>query len=195
MFIDRAEDGGGHDGEFVRTIRVIEVVDDVLEHLVIQHEMGRELVRFLSLAFFLGEMKQHRVVALVGGAEEFQQARVSLVAVGDAAEFSIILGAAILTDAQENETVDGFLDGEVEIADGERGISQCKVAGKQITPTFDFGQEVGIHFGAAFFLFVGFRVFVERTLENGTLGKDACDFVPLFRVLIVGAVERASLGG
>ena len=54
-------------------------------------------------------MKEAGVVALVGSSKNFQQARVGQCAVGDAAEFSVILRAAVLADAKENEAVDGFL--------------------------------------------------------------------------------------
>lgn len=60
--------------------------EDVLENLVIDHQMGREEIRFLGLAPFFREMEQAGIVAGIGGAEEFQQARIGLCAVGDAAE-------------------------------------------------------------------------------------------------------------
>jgi hypothetical protein len=62
------------------------------------------------------------VVALVGGAEESISVLVGLRAVGHAAEFPVVFGTAILADAKEDEAVDGFLNGEVKITDGEYRI-------------------------------------------------------------------------
>jgi len=40
LFIDRAEDIGGQDREFVGAVRIIEVDDEVLENPVVEDEMG-----------------------------------------------------------------------------------------------------------------------------------------------------------
>ena len=59
--------------------------------------------------------------------------------------------AAILTDAQKDETVNGHLDGEVEFTLDDWRVTQGDVVGKEITPAFDFSEELIIHLGGATF--------------------------------------------
>ena len=140
------------------------------------------------------EVKEAGVVTVVGMLEEGEQALIDVGAVGLAAELLVGFDAAVLADAQENEAVDGDLDGVVELARGEVGIAQGEVAGEGVAPFFDFGEKGVVHFGSASFLSGG-DVFVEGTFEDGVAGEDVGDFVPAVGVLVVFDIEGAGFGG
>jgi hypothetical protein len=107
----------------------------------------------------------------------------------------VVLGAAILADAQEDDAVDGLLHGEVEVADGQAGIAQGEVAGQQVAPALDLGQESVVHRARAAFALGGVGVFVEGAAQDGIARKDRRRSRPIFNILVEGVVEDAGLGG
>jgi len=116
LLVDLAEDIGGEDGELVGAFGVVEAGDDVLEGLVVDVEPEGELVGGFGAVLFAGEVKDARVVAFVGAAEELGEAGVDARAVGDGLDAGVGLDAPRFRDAEEDDAVDGALDGEVELA-------------------------------------------------------------------------------
>ena len=92
-----------------------------------------------------------------------------------------MLDAAVLAHAQEDDAVDGDLDGVVQLALAELRIAQGEVLGQHLAPAFDLFQESRVDGRGAFLALGGFGVFVERAFENRVLGEDAGDVVPLRR--------------
>ena len=195
LFIDLAEDVGGEDGEFVGGVGVVEVFEDVFEGFVVDGEGVGEGVGGVGAVFFGLEVEEAGVVAFVGAVVEGEESFIDVGAVEEGLELGVGFDGAVFADAEEDEAVDGALDGEVEPAVGEVGVAEGEVAGEGVAPGFDFGEEGGIDFGGAFFLFGGLGVFVEGTLEDGFFGEDVGDFGPAVGVFGVFEVLDAGGGG
>jgi hypothetical protein len=130
LLVDVAEAIGWDDGKRIRALRPVERADDLAQHGVVEGEAQRELVgRFLA-AFFGSEVEKAGAVAKVGALEDLAEARIDFPAGGEAEELAVGLDAAILGDAEEDDTVEDALDGEVEIALGEGAVSQREVFGE-----------------------------------------------------------------
>ena len=56
---------------------------------------------------------------------------------------------AVLADAQEDDAVDGALDGKVEFALRELGIAHGEIAREIRAPLFDFVEKCVVDFGRA----------------------------------------------
>ncbi len=74
LLVDLAEDIGGQDGKLVGAVGVVQVGEDVLERLVVEHQTRGERVGGIGLVLLVAEVEQAGVVALVGLAEELAQA-------------------------------------------------------------------------------------------------------------------------
>ena len=72
-------------------------------------------------------MEQPGVVALIGSAEELNQARVNPWAVEECHEPPVLLHPTILAYTQEDDAVNGALHGEVELTLGELRIAERDV--------------------------------------------------------------------
>ncbi len=103
--------------------------------------------------------------------------------------------AAIFGDAQEDDAVDGHLDGIVQFALVELRVAQGDIARQQIAPAFDLGEEGVIDFGGAALAGSGFGVTVEGALQDGIARKDGGDLIPFFQVLVEGEHHQAAGGG
>ena len=141
------------------------------------------------------EVEQAGVVAGVGLLEKLAEPGIDAVAVGEGAEAAVVLDAAALADAQEDDAVDDALDGEVEFALGELGVAEGEVAGEVGAPGFDGLEELVVHVGGAALGPGGFGELVEGAFEDGVAGEDAGDFIPALGVFGVGDVEDAADGG
>jgi len=139
-------------------------------------------------------MKQAGVVAVVGLIEKLLQTAVNIRAVAKRAQAAVVFNAPVFSDAQEDNAVDGALDGIVEFSNTQR-VAQGDVAGKRVAPAFDFGKKSVIHFGRAALGLAGFGIFIERAFENDILGKDGGNFVPLVGVLAPGVVSDPGFVG
>lgn len=195
LLIDLAEDVGGEDGKLVGRVGVVEVLDDVLEHLVVERELGGEAVGGVVTALLLFEMEEVGVVAVVGAAELLVEAGPDVATVKQHIQPPVVFGAAIFADAEEDDAVDGLLHGVVEVAHGEVGVAQGEVAGQQVAPALDLGEKGVVHLGGAALLLGGVGILVEGALEHGLAGEDGSDLVPLLSVFLVAAQEGAGLGG
>ena len=137
------------------------------------------------LAFFSAKVEQPGVVFFVGLAEQCQQVRVHLFAVGGVAQCVLGLDAALLADAQEDDAVDGQLHGAVQLAGGQRGIAQGEVARQFLAPAFHFHQKSVVHVGRAALAFESHCKLVERALMHRLVREQAVEFVPfadIFRI-------------
>ena len=63
------------------------------------------------------------------------------------------LQSAVFGHAQEDDPVDGELDGGVQVFDGKSGISKGKVMGESFPPAFDFFEELFVDRGGPGFFF------------------------------------------
>ena len=118
----------------------------VFEHLIIDGEPGSEGIDVVLDAFFGAEVEQAGVVAQVRLLEEPHQLGIDLFAVGEFQQLVFRFDAAVLADTQEDDAVDGHLDGEVELAFvGDLGVAQGDIARQQGAPTLDLAQEGFIH--------------------------------------------------
>ena len=143
MLVDLAEDVGWEDGELAGAVGVVEAAEDVLEGLVVDLEGGRERVgRLGPLAL---EVEEAGVVALGGALEVLEEVAIHASCVEEGLEPAVRLDAAGLADAQEDDTLDGALDRDVELALGEDGVAECEVAGEQVAPRLDFLEERIVH--------------------------------------------------
>ena len=126
LLVDLAENVGRQDGKFVGTLGVVEAADDVLEGLVVDRQPGREFVGRSARSFSGLEMKEAGVVAIVGLVEEIPQPLVDVLPFSSAWKLAVRLDAAIFADAQEDNAVDGELDGVIQLAVAELGIAQAR---------------------------------------------------------------------
>jgi len=190
-----AEDVGGDVAEGVGAQRVVEVGEDVLEDFVVDLEGRGERVGGAGLALLGAKMKQARVVLAVGLAEQRQQVAVDIDAVGGVAQRVFGLHAAVFADAQEDDAVDGGLDGEVDGARIEAGVAQSDIPRQFLAPALHFGQKVVVHVGGSFFGPRRFDKLVEAAFHDGLAGEDSGDVVPFVGELLVGIQAHAVDGG
>ncbi len=73
LLVDLAEDVGGQDGELVGAVGIVQAREDVLEGLVVDGQLGRQLVGAFVPVLFPLEVEQAGVVAVVGLAKERQR--------------------------------------------------------------------------------------------------------------------------
>ncbi len=100
------------------------------------------------------EMKQTGIVFGVGLAELLQHALVHILAILQGHQTSVILNAAILGNAQEDDAINGLLYGVVQFALGQCRIAQGDISRKLFAPLLDLGEKSRIHASRAAFLFV-----------------------------------------
>ncbi len=120
---------------------------------------------------------------------------IGLTAVEQRLQLAVGLDAAVLADAQEDDAVDGHLDGVVQVALAESGVAQGDVVRQQVAPALDLGQEGVVHLGGAALACGGFGVLVEGAFEDGLVGEDGGNLVPLGGILAVGEQHDAPGGG
>jgi hypothetical protein len=144
LLVDLAEDVGRDDGKRVRAVRIVEVAQDVAEELVVEIERQRQLVGILATVLFPIEVEEAGVLASVSSLEQLTEARVDAVAIDQGAQAAVVLEAAVLADAQEDDPVDNPLNGKVEFALGAPRVAERKVAGQFGAPAFDLRQKGGI---------------------------------------------------
>ena len=195
LFIDLAEDVGRQDGKFVGAVGVVEVAEDVFERFVVDEQAGGQAVGEVGLVFFCTEVEQSGVVTLVGALKELDQVGVNVRGFGDLAQLFGRLDAAIFGDAQEDDPVDGHLDGVVQLALVELRVAQGDIARQQFAPAFDFRQEGIIDFGSAALAGNGFGVTVEGALQDGVARKNGGELIPFIQVLLEGQHHQAAGGG
>ena len=107
---------------------------------------------------------------------------------------AIRLDATVFANAEEDEPVDGALEGKVQLVDGECGIAYRQILGERFAPGFDLLEKFGIDCGGAT-LAVGDSILVEGAFEHRLLCEDGGDLVPSGQVLPIGQVENASGAG
>jgi hypothetical protein len=80
------------------------------------------------------EVEEAAVVSGVGLVEELEETLVGVLTVYEALKPAVVLYPPVLTYPQEDYPVDGVLDGEVELMDGEARVSYGEVPGEGVTP-------------------------------------------------------------
>ena len=91
--------------------------------------------------------------------------------------------AAILTNPQEDDAVDGHPDGEIQFAlvlDG--WVAYGEITRKQVAPALNLGQEGIINFRGAFVTSHAFGKLVKRAFKNSCMGKDGGNLIPFFNI-------------
>ena len=80
-------------------------------------------------------------------------------------QLAVGFDAAIFANAEEDDSVDGALDGKVQLVNGECGIAYRYVLSKRFPPGFDFFQKLRIDRGRAS-LAISDGILVERAFEH-----------------------------
>ena len=122
------------------------------------------------------------------------QPPIDALAVEERLKLGVGFDATVFANAEEDEPVDGALDGKVQLVDGECGITHRQVLGERFPPRFDLFQEFSIDRGRAT-LAVGDGILVEGAFEHCLFREDGGDLVPSGQVLPIGQVENASGAG
>jgi len=173
----------------------VEALEDGLEDLVVEDESGGDPVGGLGGLFLGGEVEDAGVVLVVGlEAEGVNEVVVDVGLLGEVQEPLVGLEAAVFGHAQEDDAVNGALDGGVEVVGGEGGVAQGEVAGEAFAPSLDLAEELGVHLGGAA-LALGGGVLVEGAGPDGVAGEDVPQLAPAVGVLVAGEVEGARGGG
>ena len=68
---------------------------------------------------------------------EVAQSLAGILTVDQSLKLAVGLNAPVFAHAEEDDPVDGTLDGEIELALGEAGIAKGQIAGKRVTPGFN----------------------------------------------------------
>ena len=194
LLVDLAEDFRGKDGKLVGALGIVEPAQNILEHLVVNLQTRREVVgRFGSILFGV-EVKEAGVVSVVGLFVEIAKPPIDVLAVEERLKLGVGFDATVFANAEEDDPVDGALDGKVQLVDGECGIAHRQVLGERFAPRFDLFQELSIDRGRAT-LAIGDGILVEGAFEDCLLGKDGGDLVPFGQVVPIGQVQNASGAG
>jgi hypothetical protein len=78
-------------------------------------------------------------------------------------EPAVFFNAPVFADPQEDDPVNGLLDGEIQLTLGKSLVSKREIPGQQVPPSFYFFQKRGIHLRGPFFDFGGFHILVKGT--------------------------------
>ena len=136
-----------------------------------------------------GEVKDAGVVAIIRITEYFAKPCIDVLAIRNAEQPVGWFDAAILADSKEKDAVDGSLDGEVEVFDGEVGIELVKFFGEGLAPGFDIVKKRFIErlrcLGSLLL-----SELVEGAAQNRFAREDGSDFVPALRVLLIIEIEN-----
>src|ERR1043166_774029 len=89
--------------------------------------------------------------------------------VREGTELAVFLDSTVLTNPQEDDSVDDALNGEVELPLIKSWVSDGQIASQDISPLLDLLEECVVHSSGTAFPPLGVGVLVERTLENGFL--------------------------
>ena len=110
---------------------------DFLEHLVVDLEAGSQLVRRAGPSVFICEMKQAGIVFVVRPLEGFEKAGVDVRPRREGAKLLVGLDTPILAHPEEDDPVDGRLDGVINLPDGEGRVANGDVSRQKLTPVVD----------------------------------------------------------
>lgn len=194
LLVDVAEDLRPQDRELVGALRVIEALEDIFQDLVIDLQVKGQLVGGRGRVFLPTEVEEAGVILVVGQEVELLQPPVYLLAVGQGLEPAVGLDPPVLADAQEDYPIDRPLDGEVELADSQAGVSQGEVAGQEVAPVLYLLEELHVDFlGGP--LLLRLDELIEPPLEDRLLGEDVGDLLPLLQVIVVGEVDHPAVAG
>ena len=106
--------------KFVGTVRVVEVLENVFQYLVVDTQIRSKPIKAaLRALFFLSKVKESRIIAVIGLAEKLKQALIDPGAILQGHKPAIRHNATIFADTQENDPVYGALDGKVEFPMGQ----------------------------------------------------------------------------
>ena len=98
------------------------------------------------------------------------------------AQLILRLDAAVFADAQEDDAVNGHLDGVIELAFVDHlRVAQGDVAGQQSAPVLDILQEGIVHLGGAFLGGLYRRRTGRRSLSRRHRARRWRRFRPIFR--------------
>ena len=172
LLVDLPEDIGGQHRELVGAFGVIQVGENILERFIIQRQTHGEGVGRISLTFLCPEVEQTGVIAIIGIAEQLAQARVDVTTVEQSLQLTIELDATVFTDAQEDQAVDGHLDGIIQVTLAEGRVAQGDIMRQQVAPALDLRQEGVIHFSGAMLAGGTLGVLVERAFEHRLTGEN-----------------------
>ena len=106
-------------------------------------------------------------------------------------ESSVVLDASVLADSEEDDAVDGALNGEVDVALGEFLVANGDVSRQLYTPVLDFGEKGVVHLGRPPLFRRRGDVFVVSALLDRLGGKYGTDFLPAVDVIGVFNVKRS----
>ena len=137
LLIDLPKDIGGQHRELIRAFGVIQVGKQILERFIINRQTQGEGVGCISLPFLCPEVEQSGVIAIIGITEKLAQAGIDITPVEQSLQLSIKLDATVFADAQEDDPVDGHLDGVIQVALAEGGVAQGDVMRQQVAPALD----------------------------------------------------------
>ena len=166
LLVNLAEDVRGQHGKFVRALRIIKTADNFLENRVIDFETGGEIVRRLDAILLFLKMKEAGVVTLVSFAKELPHACIGMLAIQQRLEPSVDFDPPVFADAQENDAIDGALNGKIQIALRKFRIPRGKITRKIGAPLFDLARNASSTCGGAALRFVRFGKFVEGAFED-----------------------------
>ena len=180
-------------GEDIGAVRIVEVPDDIFEGGIVKDKCAGQAVRQLRPIPLLLEVEDARVVALVCFPEDLHQTGIDSVLLQQCLEPPVLLNGPILTDAQEQQPVDGPLNSEVQIALAELGIALGQVPGKSLPPRRDLIQQGGVHPFVAPLLRYGLYESLQRASQHRLLGKEGGDLIPALHILIVLQIDEPAL--
>ena len=152
LLVDLAQDVGRQHGELVGAVGVVEALEDVLAATLSSiARPGRQRVRRLARGPFRPRSGTGRSCSAASACRKqlAAAARRRSAPLTSAQQRAVRLDAAVLADAQEDDAVDGLLDGEVELALAQGRVAQREVARQQVAPALDLGQERVVHLGGA----------------------------------------------
>jgi len=137
-------------------------------------------------------VKKTRVVPGVRTLIKRDQAGANLLLAADLIELVLRLDAAVFTDAQENDAIDGHLHRKIQLSFifNQRFITQGNVLCQLRAPAFNFGQECIVHPGGALFGRVICCVLVKSAFLDGLGREDAGNLIPALKVLVVSHIHH-----
>jgi hypothetical protein len=138
-------------------------------------------------------MEQPRIVPLISTVKELAEPEVHPGAFQKGLKPAVLLDTPIFADTEEDDPVDGALDGEVEISGGEVWVSEGDVSSEHIPPAFDLLEKSGIDFGCSSLTLARFDVLIEGAFEHRILGEYGGDLIPAVDVLFVGEIHGTRL--
>ena len=130
-------------------------------------------------------MEQTRIVFCVCPLKQQAQLLIDLRLVCNAVQLVLRLNTAFFANSQKDNAVDDHLHGVIQAANVYPGIIGRNILCQQLAPPLNLLQKIGVYIRRAALALNTFGILAQRPGPDGRGRKEARNFVPFLRVILV----------